>query len=654
MTARGTSTRVVLAALWAAVSVGALVPRLGAVAGAPHPAVAALLLLAEAALLLAAGGFIGTLLAGSVVRPAPALPLAPRGAAPPAIDILIPTLDEPLPLLRRTLRRALAARLPHETYLLDDGGRPAVRALCEELGARYVSRPDAGRGYKAGNLNAGLRASRGDLVLVIDADALVRPGILERLAGAFAADPRLGFVQCPQVFYNVDALDSDYDAGRREWWSATEIFQLHMQRGFAAAGAAICVGSGFMARRSAIEAAGGFDEGRTSEDVHFGVQVQRAGYRSRFHEEALLYHLAPDGLGQDWRQRVRWVRGDLELLRELARPGGLRPVERLILARHALAPVVEVFRGALRCVPPVVALAGARVYDPRVAFGPGAAILAVAAYASAFLLPGLLTAGRARMFVSRSFAHHRVGHALAALLALALARLGPRRRMTWSTPKGAGTPAPLVAYAAPLVACALGLAGTLAAAARVEMDLLRGRPLSTTWAIAGALSLELGATGALALRIARGRRVAADVDSVPVRRPARFEPPGGGAAVALEVIRLGPDVAWATGPRDLAPGRGTIEIDLADGGHRGAARLAPAPGRVEPALGPGIACWRLDLELDGAARDRLADAIDDVELPRLFASLATPPYALAPGDPTGDPRGIPLYATREGFPGVRF
>ncbi len=58
------------------------------------------------------------------------------------VDVLVPTYDEAVDVLRATLLGCNAIRHPHETWLLDDGRRATVRDLAEELGVHYVTRPD--------------------------------------------------------------------------------------------------------------------------------------------------------------------------------------------------------------------------------------------------------------------------------------------------------------------------------------------------------------------------------------------------------------------------------------------------------------------------------------------------------------------------------
>ena len=68
------------------------------------------------------------------------------------VDVFITTFNEDVDLLRTTVRAAVGMRYPHRTYVLDDGRRPAVRAMAEELGANYVTRADNAHA-KAGNWN---------------------------------------------------------------------------------------------------------------------------------------------------------------------------------------------------------------------------------------------------------------------------------------------------------------------------------------------------------------------------------------------------------------------------------------------------------------------------------------------------------------------
>ena len=141
--------------------------------------------------------------------------LRERHDAPPlrhevTVDVLVTTYNEPLDLVMETARAAKAIRYPHETWILDDGDRPELRALAEAEGIGVITRSEAWRDRprhaKAGNLNNALMVTEGEFLLILDADQIPSPDILDRTLGWFE-DDRVALVQTPQWFTNVPASD---------------------------------------------------------------------------------------------------------------------------------------------------------------------------------------------------------------------------------------------------------------------------------------------------------------------------------------------------------------------------------------------------------------------------------------------------------------
>lgn len=240
-----------------------------------------------------------------------------RTAPPPTpgrdVDVFICTYNESLPLLRQTIRRALALDYPHRTWLLDDGNRPEARALAKELGCEYLAR-EKNDHYKAGNLNHALSKSSGEFVVVLDADHLVRPVFLSRLIGYFD-DDAVAIVQTPQVFYNFDSFQHHFEPGKQRLWHEGAIFHHAMQTGADRWNAAFFVGTGAVLRRSALEKIGGFATGSVTEDAFTCMRLHAAGFRSVYHDEALAYLVAPESLVQYLVQRLRWGQGSMQILR---------------------------------------------------------------------------------------------------------------------------------------------------------------------------------------------------------------------------------------------------------------------------------------------------------------------------------------------------
>jgi cellulose synthase (UDP-forming) len=124
---------------------------------------------------------------------------------PLRVDVLVATLDEPVELVRRSVRDAKALLYPHPLALrvvvLDDGRRPVMREMAEEEGVAYLARA-SNAGFKAGNLNHALAQTDGDLFVVCDADTRLLPPFLVETLGHFR-DPRVAWVQTPQWFFDV-------------------------------------------------------------------------------------------------------------------------------------------------------------------------------------------------------------------------------------------------------------------------------------------------------------------------------------------------------------------------------------------------------------------------------------------------------------------
>jgi cellulose synthase (UDP-forming) len=228
----------------------------------------------------------------------------PELGADRAVDLYVCTYDEPASVLRATLTGCGALTYPHTTYLLDDGRRPEIAQLAEEFGAQYLTRPDNSHA-KAGNINAALPRTGGELVLVLDADHVPLPDALDAIVGYFE-DERVALVQTPHDFYNHDSVQH-YEIGRHE----QSVFYSVIMPGKDRHGAAFWCGSGAVIRRDALLGVGGVATETIAEDFHTTIKLHAAGWKTRYHDEVLIQGLAPHDLGGYLLQRDRWARGNL-------------------------------------------------------------------------------------------------------------------------------------------------------------------------------------------------------------------------------------------------------------------------------------------------------------------------------------------------------
>jgi cellulose synthase (UDP-forming) len=223
-----------------------------------------------------------------------------------SIDVLIPTMGEPIHVLRRTIKAAVGMDLPHRTLVLDDAGRPEVEHLAKRLGAEYQSRPPLDRGgAKAGNLNHALRRTSGELFAVFDADHVPRHDFLRWLVGYFE-DQNIAFVQTPQYYGN--STDNRVARGA---YQQQAIFYGPICRGKNGLDSAFCCGTNVLFRRTAIEDVGGFDERSVVEDFVTSMRVHRKGWSSVYFPYVLAVGMGPTNLTSYFRQQFRWARGSV-------------------------------------------------------------------------------------------------------------------------------------------------------------------------------------------------------------------------------------------------------------------------------------------------------------------------------------------------------
>jgi cellulose synthase (UDP-forming) len=244
-------------------------------------------------------------------------PVRPRATPGYRVDVLVATYDESRQVVEATLAGCAALRYPHETFLLDDGHRPEMRALAGEWGAHWISRPDNAHA-KAGNINYALGRTSGDLIFCLDADHVPLPDALDAIVGYFD-DEKVALVQSPHDFYNQDSVQH-YEPGRHEQSLFFEVVCPGKDRH----NGVFWCGSAALLRRRALVGVGGVSTETIAEDFHSTIKLHREGWTTRYHDEVLVQGIAPHDLDGYLLQRDRWARGNLAVLSLPESPLGRR------------------------------------------------------------------------------------------------------------------------------------------------------------------------------------------------------------------------------------------------------------------------------------------------------------------------------------------
>ncbi|UXA20377.1 glycosyltransferase family 2 protein [Mycobacterium sp. SMC-4] len=216
-----------------------------------------------------------------LLRRDPPPPPPPEGAT---VDVFITTYNEPVDMVMETATAAAAITYPHQTWILDDGNRAELAAAAAERDIGYVTRSaswaDRPRHAKAGNLNNALFETQGEFILVLDADQVPEPEILDHTLGYFR-DPYMALVQTPQYFHNVPFSDP--------LGSQAPLFYGPIQQGKDGWNAAYFCGSNAVLRREALMQVGIRGYVRAVEEG-----VRRTLYASRKIVKSALSQVPPD------------------------------------------------------------------------------------------------------------------------------------------------------------------------------------------------------------------------------------------------------------------------------------------------------------------------------------------------------------------------
>jgi cellulose synthase (UDP-forming) len=228
------------------------------------------------------------------------------GELKPSIDVFITVYGEPLEIVLVTVRAARNMQVEHQTWVLDDGDSDELRAACAEEGVGYLRRVDHTHA-KAGNVNAALKRTNGEFVVILDADHVPSPDFLLR-ALPHMHDPLVAFVQTPQAFPSARGLVATGSA------ESQRIFYELVLPGKNYFNAVFCVGTNVIFRRRALGEVGGMYTASNSEDIWTSIELHRRGWRSVFVPETLARGLAPDSLLPYFKQQFRWAYGAFEVL----------------------------------------------------------------------------------------------------------------------------------------------------------------------------------------------------------------------------------------------------------------------------------------------------------------------------------------------------
>lgn len=230
----------------------------------------------------------------------------------PKVSILIPCHNEE-DNVHDTVTWALAQEYPDfEVIAINDGSKDRTGAILDEMRAsnpRLRVIHHAENQGKAVGLRMGAVASRGEILVCVDGDALLDPHATTWIARHFVDGPRVGAVTGNPRIRTRSTLLGKIQVGE---FSAIIGLIKRTQRIYGRVFTVSGVVTGI--RKTALHRIGYWSTDMLTEDIDVSWALQRDHWDVRYEPNALCWILMPETLKGLWRQRLRWAQGGVEVL----------------------------------------------------------------------------------------------------------------------------------------------------------------------------------------------------------------------------------------------------------------------------------------------------------------------------------------------------
>ncbi len=240
----------------------------------------------------------------------------------PMVSIMVPAHNESI-VIRKTVQALLALDYPKDKYeiiVINDNSSDDSAEVLKKIQGKNPDRKlivintdnvSGGKG-KSNALNIGFSVSSGSVIAIYDADNTPEPNALTLLVENLMSDDKLGAVigkfrtrnrnaSLMTRFVNIETLAYQCMNQAGRWF----FFKL-----------CTIPGTNFVMRRSIIERIGGWDTKALSEDTEISFRIYRMGYKIKLMPLAVTWEQEPQLLRIWLKQRTRWAKGNIYVLKE--------------------------------------------------------------------------------------------------------------------------------------------------------------------------------------------------------------------------------------------------------------------------------------------------------------------------------------------------
>ncbi|GEM_PF-1937560 len=231
----------------------------------------------------------------------------------PFVTILIPTFNEG-ENVKRIITGLKTIDYPEdklEIIFIDDSSdstSEVINAFKSHKGNVQVLRRH-GRFGKPSALNDGLARSKGEIIIVYDADSLPQPSSLKTLVNALKEEETV-------------AAQGGYEVEHRNTLNKLIDLEYALWQGGQLVAVPVLIGYNYAVKRSYLEKIGGWDPDALAEDHVLWYKIYSDGKKIKYVENAKVKVLEPVSLKEFIKQRKRWSRGSAQATEKIRKEGG--------------------------------------------------------------------------------------------------------------------------------------------------------------------------------------------------------------------------------------------------------------------------------------------------------------------------------------------
>lgn len=238
----------------------------------------------------------------------------------PRVTILIPAHNEEV-VIKHTVLAMVNLNYPSdslEIIVVNDNSKDNTGEIVEKIRKKYPDKNikllniigEVGGKGKSNALNIGLKEATGEFIAVYDADNTPNSLALRYLVYELTTHEDYGAVigkfrtrnktkNILTRFINIETLSFQWMAQAGRWRLLN-----------------LCTipGTNFIIRKSILEKMGGWDIKAVAEDTEISFRIYQMGYKISFMPLAVTYEQEPETLKVWFKQRTRWVNGNIYVL----------------------------------------------------------------------------------------------------------------------------------------------------------------------------------------------------------------------------------------------------------------------------------------------------------------------------------------------------